>query len=501
MNEDFLLALHTLEKEKGINKDTLFEAIEAALISAYRRNFSSAHNVRVQIERTEGKINVFSCLNVVERVTNAQQEISLEEAKKINPLSETGDLLEIEVTPRNFGRIAAQTAKQVVIQRIREAERELIYEEYIDREDDIVTGVIHRFEQKNAIINLGRAEAILPTAEQLQGESYRQGDRIKVYITEVRKTTKGPQIFVSRTHPGLIKRLFELEVPEIYNGIVEIKSVAREPGNRSKVAVFSRNKDVDPVGACVGPKGSRVQAIVNELSGEKIDIIEWNDDPEIFLASTLSPAKTIKVKVNTADKAATAIVPDYQLSLAIGREGQNVRLAARLSGWKIDIVSESSYLEKIAAKKEAEEREATAVQEPVEVAGIPLTEPVASEEMQTVKAENEEFKDNESDVEHKQTYEDQIIQKHDQADVYELVANDEPDKDRDRPLQYDLPDDMRDQPEALIITREPQDMTAEEKKKKEKGKKKVKKGKSISMMDDDDDDEYFAKRRGRRLKR
>ncbi len=353
MNEDFLLALHALEKEKGINKDTLFEAIEAALISAYRRNFSSAHNVRVHIEREEGTINVFSCYNVVEEVAQPQQEISLEQAKNINPLSKPGDVIEVEVTPSNFGRIAAQTAKQVVIQRIREAERELIYEEYIDREDDIVTGVIHRFEQKNAVVNLGRAEAILPASEQLLGENYRQGDRIKAYITEVRKTTKGPQIFISRTHPGLLKRLFELEVPEIYNGIVEIKSVAREPGNRSKIAVFSRNRDVDPVGACVGPKGSRVQAIVSELNGEKIDILEWNDDREIFLASTLSPAKTVKIKLNETAKSAIAIVPDYQLSLAIGREGQNVRLAARLSGWKIDIVSESTYLEKYGVKQQA----------------------------------------------------------------------------------------------------------------------------------------------------
>lgn len=350
VNEDFLLALDALEKEKGINKDTLFEAIEAALISAYRRNFSSAHNVRVQIDREEGNINVYSLYNVVEEISQPQQEMSLEQAKNVNPLSEPGDVIEIEVTPRNFGRIAAQTAKQVVIQRIREAERELVYEEYVDREDDIVTGVVHRFEQKNAIVNLGRAEAILQVAEQLPGENYRQGDRIKAYITEVRKTTKGPQIFISRTHPGLIKRLFELEVPEIYNGIVEIKSVAREPGNRSKIAVYSRNRDVDPVGACVGPKGSRVQAIVNELSGEKIDILEWNDDQEVFLASALSPAKTVKVKLDVDAKSAIAIVPDYQLSLAIGREGQNVRLAARLSGWKIDIVSESTYLEKFGAK-------------------------------------------------------------------------------------------------------------------------------------------------------
>lgn len=345
MNQDFMLALEAIEKEKGIKKETLFEAIEAALISAYKRNFNSAHNVRVNIVRETGEIEIFSCLQVVDKVLNPQQEIHLEEAKKKDPHYELGDTVEFEVTPKNFGRIAAQTAKQVVIQRIREAERDLIYEEYVDREEDIVTGLVQRFEQKNAIINLGKTEAILALTEQIPGESYNQGDRIKAYILEVKKTTKGPQILVSRTHPGFLKRLFELEVPEIFNGVVEIKSISREPGNRSKVAVYSRNKDVDPVGACVGPKGSRVQSIVNELKGEKIDIIEWSDDPEIFVARSLSPAKTLKVEIKPENKSAPVVVPDYQLSLAIGREGQNVRLAAKLSGWKIDIISESKYNE------------------------------------------------------------------------------------------------------------------------------------------------------------
>jgi N utilization substance protein A len=363
VNHDFMAALEAIEKEKGINKDILFEAIEAALISAYRRNFNSSHNVRVNIERETGKIKVFSCLDVVENVSKPQQEILLEEARKKNPLLKIGEVLELEVTPKNFGRIAAQTAKQVVIQRIREAERELIYEEYVDREEDIVTGIFQRFEQKNALINLGKTEAILPPSEQIPGEVFRQGDRIKVFILEVKKTTKGPQIFVSRTHPSFLKRLFELEVPEIYNGVVEIKAVAREPGYRSKIAVHSRNKDVDPIGACVGPRGSRVQAIVMELKGEKIDIIDWSEDPEVFVASSLSPAKVIKVIIGEEKKPATVVVPDYQLSLAIGKEGQNARLAAKLSGWKIDIVNESKYLEQFLPQPEAEAKETGSLNE------------------------------------------------------------------------------------------------------------------------------------------
>jgi len=351
MSQDFLLAMEALEKEKGIKKETLFETIEAALISAYKRNFNSSQNARVVINQESGDIKVFSCMDVVESVANPQQEIHLEKARLINPRCEAGDVVEIEVTPKNFGRIAAQTAKQVVIQRIREAEREMIYEEFIDREEDIITGVIHRFEHKNAIINLGKTEAVLALAEQIPRETFKQGERVKAYILEVKKTTKGPQITVSRTHPGLLRRLFELEVPEIFNGVIEIKNVVREPGNRSKIAVYSHKKEVDPVGACVGPRGARVQAVVNELKGEKIDIIEWNEDPAVFIASTLNPAKTIKVEANSENKSAQVIVPDYQLSLAIGKEGQNVRLAAKLSGWKIDIVSETSYMEKIAKKK------------------------------------------------------------------------------------------------------------------------------------------------------
>lgn len=341
MNEEFLSALSAIEREKGVRKEILFEAIEAALVSAYKRNFNSAANVRVQLDSETGEIKVYTRLVVVETVSQPQLEISLDEAGQMNRSYKSGDVIEKEVTPKNFGRIAAQTAKQVVIQRIREAEREMVFEEYIDREDDIINGIVQRIEQKNVIIDLGRTEAVLAPAEQMPTDNYRQGERIKAYITEVRKTTKGPQILISRTHPGLIKRLFELEVPEIFDGTVEIKSVAREAGWRSKLAVHSRNKDVDPVGACVGPKGARAQAIVNELRGEKIDIVKWDENPELYVANALSPAKVLRVKLLEEQKLARVVVPDYQLSLAIGREGQNARLAARLTGWKIDISSES----------------------------------------------------------------------------------------------------------------------------------------------------------------
>lgn len=341
MNEDFLSALAAIEKEKGVKKEILFEAIEAALVSAYKRNFNTAANVRVQLDKETGGIKVYMRLVVVDEATHPQLEISLSEASQLNRSYRNGDIVEKEVTPKNFGRIAAQTAKQVVIQRIREAERELVFEEYIDREDDIITGIVQRTEQKNVIIDLGKTEAVLAPAEQMPADEYRQGERVKAYITEVRKTTKGPQIFVSRTHPGLLKRLFELEVPEIFDGTVEIKSVAREAGYRSKLAVHSRNKDVDPVGACVGPKGARVQAIVSELRGEKIDVVKWDENPDVFVANALSPAKVVLVNLQEEQKIAGVVVPDYQLSLAIGREGQNARLAAKLTGWKIDIASES----------------------------------------------------------------------------------------------------------------------------------------------------------------
>lgn len=341
MNTEFLEALDEIAENKGINMEVLLEAIEAALISAYKKNFGSIQNVRVELHRSTGEFKVFSRKQVVENVTDERTEISLAEARKINPRFEIDDVVEFEVTPREFGRIAAQTAKQVVVQRIREAERNIIYDEYVNKEQDIITGVVQRHEAGNVFIDLGKTEAILTPQEQMPGEEYNPHDRIKAYIVEVKKTTKGPQIIVSRTHPGLLKRLFELEVPEIADGTVEIKSVAREAGSRSKIAVSSRDENVDPVGACVGPKGARVQTVVNELKGEKVDIIKWSNDLETFVANALSPAKVVSVDVDEEEKTAKVVVPDYQLSLAIGKEGQNARLAAKLTGCKIDIKSES----------------------------------------------------------------------------------------------------------------------------------------------------------------
>lgn len=345
MNVEFIEALAEIEKEKGVCKDILIEAIEAALISAYKRNFGSLQNVRVQIDRETGEIKVFARKNVVNEVEDERLEMSLTEAKNKDPRYDIDDIVEIEVTPRDFGRIAAQTAKQVVVQRIREAERGIIFEEFSNREGDIVTGIVQRYEQRNVIIDLGKTEAVLASTEQIPSENYNHADRIKTYIIEVKKTTKGPQIMVSRTHPGLLKRLFELEVPEIHDGVVELKSVAREAGARSKIAVASKYENVDPVGACVGPKGMRVQTIVTELKGEKIDIVKWSEDPAKFVASALSPAKVVNVRINEEEKIASVVVPDYQLSLAIGKEGQNARLAAKLTSWKIDIKSESQAIE------------------------------------------------------------------------------------------------------------------------------------------------------------
>ena len=341
MSADLIFALNQLEKEKGIDKEVLIEAIEAALISAYKRNFGLLQNVKVNIDRTNGDVKVFALKTVKVNPTDASSEISLEGARKIDPSFQEADIAELEVTPKQFGRIAAQTAKQVVMQKIREAEREIIFNSYSNKSGEIVSAIVQRIERKNVIVDLGKTEAIILPSEQIVSEEYKFNDRIKVYITEVKKTPKGPQVYVSRTHPNIVKKLFELEVPEIHEGIVEIRSISREAGSRTKIAVFSKNSDVDCLGACVGQKGTRVQAIVNELRGEKIDIIKWSSNFQEYISSSLSPAKVIRVDINESGKTAKVTVPDFQLSLAIGKEGQNARLAARLTGWKIDIKSES----------------------------------------------------------------------------------------------------------------------------------------------------------------
>jgi len=363
MNSEVIQALTQLEKERGIPRAALLEAIETALVSAFKRNYGSSQNVRVKIDPETGDINVYAHKNVVEVPRDPRQEISLDEARAVDPTHQIGDVFEVEVTPREFGRIAAQTAKQVVVQKIREAERGVIYEEYSNREGDVVTGIVQRREMRNVIVDLGRVEAVMPPSEQVQRENYSFGDRIKVYIVEARKTPKGPQVVVSRSHPGLLKRLLELEVPEVYDGTVEIKGIAREAGSRAKVSVLSYDPNVDAVGACVGPRGMRVQKIVAELRGEKIDIIQWHDDPGIYVSNALSPARVILTRVDEANHIARAIVPDNQLSLAIGKEGQNVRLAAKLTGWKIDIKSDSQARaleeeeERLAAEEAAREQE------------------------------------------------------------------------------------------------------------------------------------------------
>ena len=355
MKTELLLALEQLEKEKGLELSMLFDVIEDAVVKAYKNNFTAAHDVAVELNRDTGEINVYSVRIVADEVYDEITQISLEDAKKIDAEYESGDVVKEKVTPKDFGRIAAQSAKQVVVQKIREAERSVIFEEFSSRESEIVNGVIHRISKGTIYINLGRTEATLNLNEQIPNETYVQGERIKSYITEVKNSTKGPQIFVSRTHPGLVKRLFELEVPEIYDGEVEIKSISREPGSRTKIAVFANNQDLDPVGACVGQKGHRVQSIVDELQGEKIDIIEWHENPAILISNALSPSKVMRVEVDEDDNSALVVVPDYQLSLAIGKEGQNARLAAKLTGWKIDIKSETQFTAFLEQNGELEE--------------------------------------------------------------------------------------------------------------------------------------------------
>ena len=341
MNNELLEALNILEQEKNISKETLLEAIENSLLTACKNHFGKAENVKVVIDPDTCEYHCFQEKTVVENVEDPIEQISLPNAQMINRKYELGDVVQVEVKSKEFGRIATQNAKNVILQKIREEERKVIYDEYNSKEKEVVTGVVQRYVGKNVSINLGKADALLTESEQIKGEVFNPTDRIKVYILEVKATSKGPKILVSRTHPELVKRLFESEVAEVREGIVEIKAISREAGSRTKIAVWSNDPDVDPVGACVGMNGARVNAIVNELRGEKIDIITWDENPAILIQNALSPAKVISVIADADEKSAKVVVPDYQLSLAIGKEGQNARLAARLTGYKIDIKSET----------------------------------------------------------------------------------------------------------------------------------------------------------------
>lgn len=347
MNQEFILALEEIEREKGVDKEIIFEALESALVSSYKKNFGSAQNVDVEMNRETGDVALYALKEVVENgdLTDNNLEITLSDAQAINASYQLGDTVRIRLEPENFGRIAAQTAKQVVIQRIKDAERDVIFEDYTDRENEIITGEVRRVSNRNVFFDLGKTEALLPFQEQIPREHYGQGERFKLLLLEVRRTPKGPQVILSRSHPNLIKRLFEMEVPEILDGVVEIYSIAREAGSRTKIAVFSKDPSIDPLGACVGFKGNRVKTIVDQLYNEKIDIVIYEKDIAEFIANALSPSKVVDVFIKEREKEALVVVPDYQLSLAIGKEGQNARLAAKLTNWKIDIKSESQFEE------------------------------------------------------------------------------------------------------------------------------------------------------------
>ena len=343
-SKELIMAIEELEKERGINKQYLLESLESALVTAYKRNFDSAENVKVTMDENTGDIKVFSVKEVVEEVEDENLQIRLAEAKKIEKKAAIGDNVQIEIIPRNFGRIAAQTAKQVIVQKIREAERNMIFTEYNERKGEIVSGIVQKSEGGTVVLDLGRLEGIMLLKDQIPTENYKVNDKIRAYVVNVEKGIKGaPQVLVSRSHPDFVRKLFEFEIPEIYEGLIEIKSISRDAGSRSKVAVYSTNENIDPVGSCVGQKGIRIQNIINELKGEKIDVIEWNEDPAIFISAAILPAQVMAVDIKEEEKFAQVIVPDDQLSLAIGKAGQNARLAAKLTNWKIDIKSESQF--------------------------------------------------------------------------------------------------------------------------------------------------------------
>jgi len=398
MKSDFLLAITQLSAEKNLPSEVVIAAVEAALVSAYRKDsFAANQNISVKINPTSGNVQVWAEKVVVEQPSDGRCEVSLDEARRVNPDAQIDETLMVEATPRNAGRIAAQTAKQVILQRLHEAEHSAIFEEYAGREGDIVTGLVQRIEPRQIFVDLGRTEAILPAVEQVPSERYRVGQRLKVIILEVVRTSKGPRVVVSRSHPDLPRRLFEMEVPEIFSGTVELKSIAREAGSRSKVAVAARQDGVDPVGCCVGLRGIRIQNIVNELNAEKIDVVMWSPDAAVFVANALSPAQILGVDLDKGEGTATVIVPDRQLSLAIGKEGQNVRLAAKLSGWRIDIKSasaaEAERAEAAETLVEAEAEEKVVVDEevPVEIPAVAEPALTSAETAEPLPALDTEF--------------------------------------------------------------------------------------------------------------
>ena len=388
MKSDFMLALTQLSAEKNLPADVVITAVEAALVSAYKKdNFTPTQNIDVKINPNSGQVEVWAEKTVVESPSDKLLEISLEEARKTNPNAQLEDMIMVEATPHNAGRIAAQTAKQVILQRLNEAEYTAIVEEYSSKEGDVTTGLIQRIEPGQIHIDLGRTDGILPAPEQVRIERYRVGQRLKVLILQVARTNKGPKVIVSRSHPDLLRRLFELEVPEVFNGSVEIKAIAREPGYRSKIAVSARQEGIDPVGCCVGLRGIRIQNVVKELNGEKIDVVAWHADPSVFIANALSPAHIIAVDTNKEEEVATVVVPDKQLSLAIGKEGQNARLAAKLSGWRIDIRSASmAEAEKLEKAKFAVETAEEVTEEEVAEKEISPTEEVPAEILDTLES-------------------------------------------------------------------------------------------------------------------
>lgn len=432
-SKKFIQALDLLESERGIKKDVVLDALKEALEKAYKKNYSGPESiVRVDINEKTGKIRLFEIKTVVEELNNEDFEIELEDALEINPKYQVGDEIITEISPDVFGRLAAIQTKQLLRQKIREAEKESLYNEYVDKQDDIITGIVDRVEERFAIINIGKTGALLPINQQIPGEKLLEGQHIKVYVSDVERTTKGTHIGVSRTEPGLVKRLFEMEVPEIFDGIVEIKSVSREAGDRSKIAVFTSNENVDPVGSCVGPKGTRVNNVVNELNGEKIDIVEWDKDPVVFISHALAPAHVKTVRINEERHSAFVIVPDDQLSLAIGKRGQNARLAVRLTGWKIDIKSETEAKEAgldIIEDKEFEEefvKEMTSVEESVE---------------EIVEDVNEEIFNDEVIIETVEDVEETVVNHYDDNeesfDEYDEEYDDYDDEDYDYDPKYD----------------------------------------------------------------